>query len=88
MVKKHGKTISEVEVTNISQHGFWVLIDDSEYFLSFEKYPWFKDARISEITELEVIHNHHLHWPSLDIDLSLEILQQPDKYPLVFNDKK
>ena len=88
MVKKHGKTISEVEVTNISQHGFWVLIDDSEYFLSFEKYPWFKDARISEITELEVIHNHHLHWPGLDVDLSLEILQQPDKYPLVFNDKK
>ena len=83
-LQKHGKNILTVEVTNISQHGFWILLHDSEFFLSFDNYPWFKNARISEITNMKLIHAHHLHWPDLDVDLSLEILKSPDKYPLLF----
>lgn len=82
--QKHGKNIPTVEVTNISQHGFWILAGESEYFLDFENYPWFKDSRISEITNLKLSHGHHLYWPDLDVDLSLEILESPEKYPLVF----
>jgi hypothetical protein len=28
-----------VEVTNISRHGFWILLDDRELFLPFEEFP-------------------------------------------------
>lgn len=36
-----GKHTPAVEVTNVSQHGFWLLIDDTEKFLPFELFPWF-----------------------------------------------
>ena len=32
-----GTNISEVEVTNVSKHGFWLLIHDQEVFVPFEK---------------------------------------------------
>jgi hypothetical protein len=70
-------------VTNISSHGFWILVDGEEYFLPYEKFPWFKDARVSEISEIELSHGCHLYWPKLDVDLSLDIIRNPDKYKLV-----
>jgi len=71
------------EITNISEHGFWIFIRDSEYFLPFEKFPWFKNAKISQISNVELWHQNHLYWPELDVDLSLEIIDQPGKYRLI-----
>jgi hypothetical protein len=34
-----GASISPAEVTNISQHGFWVLLSDEELFLPFSAFP-------------------------------------------------
>ncbi|MCK4248900.1 MAG: DUF2442 domain-containing protein [Candidatus Omnitrophica bacterium] len=81
---KNGKNISKVEITNISEHGFWVLLQGKEYFLSFDKYPWFKNATIDSIVNVTVFHNHHLYWPKLDVDLSTEILNAPERYPLTY----
>ncbi|MBS1258473.1 MAG: hypothetical protein MAG551_01532 [Candidatus Scalindua arabica] len=78
------KNILKPEITNISEHGFWVLLDKKEYFLPFDKYSWFKDAKISSLINVELIHGHHLHWPKLDVDLSIKILDNPEKYPLSY----
>lgn len=83
-LSKNGKNILKPEITNISEHGFWLLLNEKEYFLSFNEYSWFKDANISAITDVELIHSHHLYWPRLDIDLSTEILDNPEKYPLTY----
>ena len=80
---KHGRNTSKAEVTNISPHGFWILLSDKEYFLPFDRFPWFKNASVAEIADLEVLHGTHLHWTKLDVDLSLKILDEPQKYPLV-----
>ncbi len=82
---KNGTTTSKIEITNISQHGFWLLLENKEYFLPFKKYPWFKNAKISDIINVKLSHGHHLYWPNLDVDLSTEILAAPDKYPLTYN---
>ena len=55
----------EIEVTNISKHGFWILLDDRELFLSFPKFPWFKEATIDQILDVEWPSSHHLYWPGL-----------------------
>ena len=81
---KNGRNISNVEITNISEHGFWILLSEKEYFLSFTKYPWFKNARISDIINVKLSHGHHLCWPELDVDLTTEILDSPEKYPLTY----
>ena len=82
--KTVGKSISEPEVINISKHGFWILLYDHEYFLSFKHFPWFKDAKISSIMNVTLPHPDHLYWPDLDVDLELESIKQPQKYPLLY----
>lgn len=78
-----GRSTSPVEVTNISPHGFWLFIADRELFVPFEHFPWFRDASIREITRVELPSSHHLYWPDLDVDLAVESLTHPERYPLV-----
>jgi hypothetical protein len=76
-------TTSVVEVTNVSVHGFWLLLGDRELFLSFADFPWFKDASIGHLTHIGLPQPHHLHWPDLDVDLDLESIEHPERFPLV-----
>jgi hypothetical protein len=77
-----GTATSTAEVTNISKHGFWMLIDDREMFLPFEEFPWFKQATVEAILQLERPIPEHLYWPGLDVDLALESIEHPERYPL------
>ena len=78
-----GKNILEVEVTNISVHGFWLLLGEKEFFLPFDEFPWFKNARISEISDVVILNDQHLYWEKLDVDLTLNMIQNPQHYPLI-----
>jgi hypothetical protein len=78
-----GESILEVEVTNISEHGFWLFIGEKEYFLPFKQFPWFKEATIAEISDVVFLNSEHLFWEKLDIDLTLNMIEYPEKYPLV-----
>lgn len=77
-----GTSTSEAEVTNISTHGFWILLDDHEHFLPFEEFPWFKNAKVGEILAVERPHPHHLYWPELDVDLTVDSIEHPERFPL------
>lgn len=78
-----GRSTSLVEVTNISAKGLWLLLDDQEHFLPYKQFPWFRDARVSEILEVTRPSARHLYWPELDIDLAVESILHPERYPLV-----
>ena len=80
----HGASISQAEVTNIDRFGFWILIDDSEYFLAYEDFPWFRNATVSQILHVDLLHDEHLHWPELDVDLYRDSLSHPESFPLIF----
>ena len=77
-----GPTTSAPEVTNISRHGFWVLVDERELFLPFDEFPWFRSAPIDAILNLERPQPHHLYWPDLDVDLTVDSIEHPERYPL------
>ena len=79
---KHGRNILETEVTNISNHGLWILTQEKEPFLSYENFPWFKNQTVNDITKVETFGQGHLYWKNLDIDLSLEIIEHPERFPL------
>ncbi|MEX0289359.1 MAG: DUF2442 domain-containing protein [Flavobacteriaceae bacterium] len=79
----HGTNISQVEILNISQHGIWIWVEGKEYFMDYEHFPWFQHAKLEEIFEVQLLHSTHLYWEKLDVDLDLDSLQHPEKYPLV-----
>ena len=78
-----GSTISDVEVTNIPRHGFWIFVDAEELFLPFSEFPWFQGAPVSAIINVQRPQPHHLYWPDLDVDLYVDSIKHPEKYPLV-----
>jgi hypothetical protein len=48
----HGNITSAAEVTNISKHGFWLLLDEEELLLPFEQFPWFRSATVEQTQTL------------------------------------
>lgn len=78
-----GADISKVEVLNVSPHGFWLLVGGREFFLAFTDFPWFRGATLQQFFAIELLHGDHLYWPELDVDLDLERIQHPEKFPLV-----
>ena len=83
-LKKAGESTSQVEITNISSQGVWIDVKDKEYFMSYEEFPWFQDAKVKDILEVQLLHDHHLRWESLDVDLDIDSLKNPQSYPLLY----
>jgi hypothetical protein len=79
----HGEPTSAVELTNVSEHGLWLLVDGREHLLPFDAFPWFRDATIAQLAEIERPAPGHLRWPALDVDLSIDSIEHPEHYPLV-----
>jgi hypothetical protein len=77
-----GKNTFKVEVTHISSHGIWILSEEEEMFLSYEDFPWFKDVPIGQILNIQEPFPDHFYWTDLDIDLSKEIIKNPERFPM------
>ncbi len=78
---KNGKN-TLVSVENITPFGIWLFVKNKEYFLNYSDYPYFQDQCIKGIQNVQLLHGFHLYWPTLDIDLEIDNLENPEKYPL------
>jgi hypothetical protein len=61
-----------------------LLIYDKEYFLPFEKFPWFRAATVGAIHNVELLNEESLRWPELDVELTLESIGDPEGFPVIF----
>ena len=77
-----GNTTSDVEVTNISAHGLWLLVRERELFLSYEDFPWFRDQPVKSFERVEEPTPGHFEWPDMDVDLREAIIVHPGRFPL------
>jgi len=66
----------------VSGHGLWLLAGDEELFLSYEEFPWFRDASIGKVVNVIEPSPGHFYWPDLDVDLGLETIRHPERFPL------
>ncbi len=78
----HGISTSETEVTHVSSHGVWLLSNGREMFLSYDDFPWFKDAPIGQVINVEQASPGHFYWPDLDVDVGIETIEHPERFPL------
>ena len=77
-----GENTSLTEVTNVSAHGLWLLSGEKELFMSYEDFPWFKNAPIGEVLKVKEPTPGHFYWPDLDVDIGLETIENPERFPL------
>lgn len=79
----HGPGTSVAEVSAISESGVRLSLDGRDVFLSFRDFPWFEGAAAAHVRNVQRPSKDHLHWPDLDIDVSVESIEFPERFPLV-----
>lgn len=80
--KLPGSDTLATEITNISQHGVWLYSRGQELFVSCEDFPWFKSHPVGAVLNVIEPRRGHFHWPDIDVDLTLEIILNPERFPL------
>jgi hypothetical protein len=75
--------LSSPTIAHIQRTEFFLSLDAREFFVSFEDCPDFNNAAISQIFDFRFSHDG-LHWDSLDVDIELDALKNPEKFTLKF----
>lgn len=70
-------------VLMINADGIMLSVDGHDYFLSYNRIPWMRDASISHVLDVRMSGKNAIEWPALDVDLEIESLKHPERYPLV-----
>ena len=50
--------------------------------MSYDNFPWFKSQQIGSVINVEEQSPGHFYWPDIDVDLTLEIIRYPERFPL------
>jgi hypothetical protein len=82
-LSKRGKSTSKCEVLAATPFGVWLLFNKTEYYLNYHEFPWFRKSSLEEILNVKALSSDHLYWPDLDIDLHIDSIKEPQKYPLI-----
>ena len=77
-------TLTSSEVTSISSFGFWILIENREYFVAFDEYPKFRNIPVQDIFDIKMLSPEQLFWEKHDIDIELSALENPNLFPLIY----
>lgn len=73
-----------VSVRSVMPDGIFISVLGNDYYLSYDRLPWFGNAKVSDIFNVEMCcGNEGIRWEALDVDLEIESLKHPEKYPLV-----
>ena len=78
-----GTVTSPIEVVQLTPQGVWLAYHEKEFFLDHDLFPWFRDSTAAQVFNVQEISLGHFFWPDIDVDLDLERIQNPDRFPLV-----
>ena len=67
----------------INAQGIMISVAGNDYFLSYNRIPWMKDASIKSVLNVRMSGQNAIEWPDLDVDLEIESLKHPERDPLV-----
>ena len=67
----------------INNQGVMISVEGNDYFLSYNRVPWLMDATVRNILNIKMSGKNAIEWPDLDIDLEIDSLKHPERYPLV-----
>ena len=79
--KNTGNT--SVKVLSITAEGINLSVAGKDYFISYNRVPWFRNARVNEIMNVSMMGRMGIRWEDLDVDLEIDSLEHPEKYPHV-----
>ena len=70
-------------VLMINEQGIMLSVQGQDYFLSYNRVPWMRDATINEVLDVRMSGKNAIEWPKLAVDLEVDSLRHPERYPLL-----
>lgn len=83
--KKSGKNIEKVKVTGVGNKGVSLDILGKEYHMSYKHFPWLGSLTAEELGNILVRFGDEIYFPDLDIELGLEVLDNPEQFPNIMD---
>ncbi len=80
---KNSSANTSASVLMINAQGILLSVQGQDYFLSYNRIPWMRDAAIKCVLNVQMSGRNAIEWPDLDVDLEIESLKHPERYPLV-----
>ena len=74
---------TSVSVLMINGQGIMITVGGRDYFLSYNRIPWMREASIKDVLNVQMCGDEAIEWPALDVDLEIESLRYPERYPLL-----
>ena len=74
---------TSASVLMINAQGIMISVKGQDYFLSYNRIPWMRDAAIRSVLNVQMCGPDAIEWPDLDVDLEIDSLRYPERYPLV-----
>ena len=74
---------TQVSVLMINDKGIMLTVKGNDYFISYNRIPWMRHACISDALDVRMSGRNAIWWPNLDVDLEIESLKHPERYPLI-----
>jgi len=75
--------ITSVKILCINAEGISLSVAGKVYFVPYDRVPWFRNARVSEILNVTLMGRMGIRWEDLNVDLEIDSLEHPEKYPHV-----
>ena len=82
---KQNTQSTSVSVLMINSQGFMVTVQGCDYFISYNRCPWMKNASINDILNDQMDGDYAIGWPTLDTAFEIDSLKHPERYPFVMN---
>ena len=67
---------TSVSVLMINSQGMMLSVLGNDYFVSYNRVPWLA-------LNVRMAGHNAIEWPELDVDLEIDSLKHPERYPLV-----
>ena len=80
---KNNTNSTLADVLMINDRGIMISVQGQDYFLSYNRVPWMRDATINEVLDVRMSGKNAIEWPKLDVDLEVDSLRHPERYPLL-----
>ena len=74
---------TSVNVLMINDKGIMLSVKGNDYFISFNRIPWLKSASTMDALDVRMSGRNAIEWPKLDVDLEIDSLKHPERYPLI-----
>ncbi len=82
-ISKNYTADTSVSVLMINAQGIMLSVCGNDYFLSYNRIPWMRDASIKSVLNVKMSGRNAIEWPDLNVDLEIDSLKHPERYPLI-----